>query len=188
MSNSIPLSSLPVGYDFHFAQPEVFEDFDDIYEASGSFSVSSNSGTFRVDVAEDSDLSDDVYTFGVYDSHIGSLLASRLVTINDTSVGDLVEVSFKPSGITTTTSNQTTTTTVRFEPDGDIMSSSSLSESVTNTVGTWLNPTTNLPANASDYEIRATRNYYSGVTTGSCLLYTSPSPRDRTRSRMPSSA
>ena len=167
MSNSIPLSSLPVGYDFHFAQPEVFEDFDDIYEASGSFSVSSNSGTFRVDVAEDSDLSDDVYTFGVYDSHIGSLLASRLVTINDTTVADLVEVSFKPSGITTTTSNQTTTTTVRFEPDGDIMSSSSLSESVTNTVGTWLNPTTNLPANASDYEIRATRNYYSGVTTGS---------------------
>ena len=28
-----------------------------------------------------------------------------------------------------------------------------------------------------------------GTTTGlSCLLYTSPSPRDRTRSRMPSSA
>ena len=25
-------------------------------------------------------------------------------------------------------------------------------------------------------------------TTGTCLLYTSPSPRDRTRSRMPSSA
>ena len=25
-------------------------------------------------------------------------------------------------------------------------------------------------------------------TTGDCLLYTSPSPRDRTRSRMPSSA
>ena len=28
--------------------------------------------------------------------------------------------------------------------------------------------------------------YYQGVNT--CLLYTSPSPRDRTRSRMPSSA
>ena len=27
-----------------------------------------------------------------------------------------------------------------------------------------------------------------GVTDNSCLLYTSPSPRDRTRSRMPSSA
>ena len=26
------------------------------------------------------------------------------------------------------------------------------------------------------------------ATIGSCLLYTSPSPRDRTRSRMPSSA
>ena len=28
----------------------------------------------------------------------------------------------------------------------------------------------------------------SGDFSGSCLLYTSPSPRDRTRSRMPSSA
>ena len=28
----------------------------------------------------------------------------------------------------------------------------------------------------------------SRVTSGPCLLYTSPSPRDRTRSRMPSSA
>ena len=27
-----------------------------------------------------------------------------------------------------------------------------------------------------------------GAVMGSCLLYTSPSPRDRTRSRMPSSA
>ena len=26
------------------------------------------------------------------------------------------------------------------------------------------------------------------ITRGTCLLYTSPSPRDRTRSRMPSSA
>ena len=29
---------------------------------------------------------------------------------------------------------------------------------------------------------------YEGYTDRSCLLYTSPSPRDRTRSRMPSSA
>ena len=29
---------------------------------------------------------------------------------------------------------------------------------------------------------------YQPESTGSCLLYTSPSPRDRTRSRMPSSA
>ena len=28
----------------------------------------------------------------------------------------------------------------------------------------------------------------TGVPAGTCLLYTSPSPRDRTRSRMPSSA
>ena len=28
----------------------------------------------------------------------------------------------------------------------------------------------------------------AGIGKGTCLLYTSPSPRDRTRSRMPSSA
>ena len=33
----------------------------------------------------------------------------------------------------------------------------------------------------------ASRNYFSG-NSGGCLLYTSPSPRDRVRSRMPSSA
>ena len=30
--------------------------------------------------------------------------------------------------------------------------------------------------------------YLMSASSGSCLLYTSPSPRDRTRSRMPSSA
>ena len=29
---------------------------------------------------------------------------------------------------------------------------------------------------------------YNDISNNSCLLYTSPSPRDRTRSRMPSSA
>ena len=168
MSSAIPLSNLPVGYDFHFAQPEIFEDFDSTYKASGTFSVSSNTGTFRVDVEENDDLTDDMYTFGVYDSHVGSLLASRLVNINDTTQVDLVDISNKPSSIVTTTGNQTTTTTVRFEPDGDIKSSLPTNESVTNTVGTWLNPTTNLPTNAGQYRVRATLpNQYSGTLGGS---------------------
>ena len=42
-------------------------------------------------------------------------------------------------------------------------------------------------ANASDYRLKENETTISdGIT--SCLLYTSPSPRDRTRSRMPSSA
>ena len=167
MSNAIPLSSLPVGYDFHFAQPETFDDFSATYEATGTFSVSSNSGTFRVDVEENDDLQDESYTFEVSDSHLGSTLANRLVNINDTTQIDVVQISSKPSGITTTSTSQTVTTTVRFEPDGDIMSSNLFNQSVTNTVGTWLNPTTNLPTDAGDYEIRATRNYYTGVVTGS---------------------
>ena len=32
------------------------------------------------------------------------------------------------------------------------------------------------------------RNYFTWIGQATCLLYTSPSPRDRTRSRMPSSA
>ena len=31
-------------------------------------------------------------------------------------------------------------------------------------------------------------DYYESLYSPTCLLYTSPSPRDRTRSRMPSSA
>ena len=37
-------------------------------------------------------------------------------------------------------------------------------------------------------EIMDTWCYYSGVMGGRCLLYTSPSPRDLSTSRMPSSA
>ena len=36
--------------------------------------------------------------------------------------------------------------------------------------------------------VRATMKRDLSMTNHSCLLYTSPSPRDRTRSRMPSSA
>ena len=40
-----------------------------------------------------------------------------------------------------------------------------------------------------DPPVRKKKRYiYSGRGSRSCLLYTSPSPRDRTRSRMPSSA
>ena len=37
-----------------------------------------------------------------------------------------------------------------------------------------------------DFALQGTRRF--AVVKGGCLLYTSPSPRDRTRSRMPSSA
>ena len=43
--------------------------------------------------------------------------------------------------------------------------------------------------NYEPYElVKFSGNTYCTRTHDSCLLYTSPSPRDRTRSRMPSSA
>ena len=40
----------------------------------------------------------------------------------------------------------------------------------------------------SGYTVGFVDVYLNGVKLAACLLYTSPSPRDRTRSRMPSSA
>ena len=49
------------------------------------------------------------------------------------------------------------------------------------------------PALNANLNVDDTGNTFAGVLAGKfrvyiCLLYTSPSPRDRTRSRMPSSA
>ena len=42
--------------------------------------------------------------------------------------------------------------------------------------------------NAYDTVTRPIQTVLNAVNSGSCLLYTSPSPRDRQKSRMPSSA
>ena len=44
------------------------------------------------------------------------------------------------------------------------------------------------PASGDAIEFKGIQSSGTVVTTTGCLLYTSPSPRDRTRSRMPSSA
>ena len=52
-----------------------------------------------------------------------------------------------------------------------------------------INPCTYMTKEARIYNGEKTASSVSGAgKTDSCLLYTSPSPRDRTRSRMPSSA
>ena len=51
----------------------------------------------------------------------------------------------------------------------------------------WTTITNNLPLSGRALSVSQNGTLYAGVFN-SCLLYTSPSPRDRTRSRMPSSA
>ena len=69
------------------------------------------------------------------------------------------------------------------------------------TSGTESQPASDAQSGISDNESSDTSSRYEiitatemaekmglGISLGNCLLYTSPSPRDRTRSRMPSSA
>ena len=46
----------------------------------------------------------------------------------------------------------------------------------------------NLSVDEQAQEIRRVKRFVSGTVYNPCLLYTSPSPRDRQKSRMPSSA
>lgn len=118
MSSAVPLTNIPSGTTFHFSEVGNFDDFTQGYKATGGFSVSNSTGTFRVDIAEDNDITDESYTFGVYDSHVGSLLASRVITINDTTPGDLVQFSSKPIGVSKTDNTSSVTAEIQFRPDG----------------------------------------------------------------------
>ena len=78
------------------------------------------------------------------------------------------------SFIQTTTDNSTYDDAIKIVNQSDRSHSGSFIFDVTNT---------------STHKARMTTTGASGVMVGdTCLLYTSPSPRDRTRSRMPSSA
>ena len=176
VSNGVQMSSgtistIPIGTRFHFSGVGNFDDFTVGYPATGTVSVASNTGTFRIDVAEDADQTDEPYTIRVYEKYgdIGVPLTSRTISINDTTVGASAEFSSKPSSITTTVAALSVTATVRFQTDGVIKSSAQTVETVQRTIGTWLNPTTDLPADAGDYEVRATLGswYASSFPSGS---------------------
>jgi len=165
MSQFVPLTTIPSGTQFHFSAQGNFDDFQTGWPATGAFTTSSNSGTFEVRVAENSDINDESYTFGVYDSHnasgFGTDLALRTVSINDTTTGALAQFSNKITPIDRTDSTATVTATVELKSNGQIYVSNPIS-SGTYLLGTWLNPTTSLPASAGDYRVRATKTNESG--------------------------
>lgn len=159
------LSTIAAGWKFHYSAAGNFDDFSSSYPATGTFSTSSNSGTFEVRVAENSDINDESYTFGVYDSHnasgFGTDLALKTVSINDTTIGALAQFSNKITPIDRTDSTPTVTATVELKSNGQIYVSNPIT-SGTYLLGTWLNPTTSLPASAGDYRVRATKTNESG--------------------------
>ena len=85
---------------------------------------------------------------------------ARETISSDQNIGGINNVSLETSSL-----DATTTTIFSSSPVSSVLKISKTSETTTTTV-----PQT------------------TTTTTTTCLLYTSPSPRDRTRSRMPSSA
>ena len=71
---------------------------------------------------------------------------------------------------------------------GAITSSTLPSGSIIQVVNTTLNTTATISI-TNQYSNNSSNIYYvTGIDTTICLLYTSPSPRDKRQSRMPSSA
>ena len=162
------LTTIPAGTRFHFSDVGNFDDFSSNYPATGIVTTSSNSGTFRIDVAEDSDLTSEQYSIRVYEK-FGDIiqLASRTITINDTTTGARAEFSNKPTSIRTTTDDISVTVSLRLQTDGVIKSSALTTQNIQRTIGTWLNPTTNLPTNAGNYRVRAALSNWNGSTAPS---------------------
>ena len=122
------LSTIPSGWKFHYSSVGIFDDFSSSYPATGTFSTSSNSGTFRVDTIENNDVTDDSYTFGVYDSHntvgFGTSLALKTVSINDTTTGpQALFSSGMPSTVSRTQAAESVTAEIQFRADGNIYGS-----------------------------------------------------------------
>ena len=159
------LSTIPVGTRFHFSDVGNFDDFTIGNPATGTVTTSANSGTFRIDVAEDSDFTNETYSIRVYEKFGDNAhLASRSFTIEDTTSGAQAEFSNKPLSIRTTTDDISVTVSLRFQTDGIIKSSALTTQNIQRTIGTWLNPTTNLPANAGNYRVRAALSNWNGST------------------------
>jgi len=122
------LSTIPSGWKFHYSSVGIFDDFSSSYPATGTFSTSSNSGTFRVDTIENNDVTDDSYTFGVYDSHntvgFGTSLALKTVSINDITTGAQALFSTgMPSTVSRTQAAESVTAEIQFRADGNIYGS-----------------------------------------------------------------
>ena len=184
-------------------------DYTDVF-----FRLRNSSGTFKNCISfEKSDQSVELYAEGskkfettndginvIGHSELDSVNVAGIITASS-FVGDgsgLTGITASGSGVVVKHDGSTVGTagTINFSTNLDVSAISagivtvtasgggvSLSGSTNNTVATVTG------ANALIGEARLTFDGNTlGIAAGSCLLYTSPSPRDRTRSRMPSSA
>ena len=132
------------------------------------------------------------YSFNVVasDNGTGSLTDTKAVTVTVTNVNEAPTITSGASG--TVTENAATSTVVYTATATDVDAGQTLSYSLIGTdAGSFdIDASTGvvtLKASAN-YESKASYSFNVVATDNGCLLYTSPSPRDRSVSRMPSSA
>jgi hypothetical protein len=104
-----------------FAAPQVFDDFD--VTPAGSFSVSGNSGSFNLQVADNLDTTNDEYTIQVFDSADSRTpVATSSFTVYDATPAITVALptSYSPTDSRSGSSVQTSIAGIRFTDQGAI--------------------------------------------------------------------
>ena len=132
-----------------------------------------------------------------------TIQTSEIIYLRSTSVGGVGIYSGNSQlAVTSGVGIETYADAINFTPnaEGDVLidiNNANTFVAISSPVGSWMfghDGTTTFPSNTihtnNDLTIQASGipDTVTAITYSTCLLYTSPSPRDRTRSRMPSSA
>ena len=154
--------------------------------ADGSYSYVANQTV--TDALDAGDVVYDSFNYTVSDGNGGtdiSILTIRVIGINDapTAVADTDSVD---AGSTVTDTTNSAGTLISDDTDADASSSLYVTKITGN--GNSSDVTYNSTKSSNAATIVGSKGTLTFGSDGSCLLYTSPSPRDKRQSRMPSSA
>lgn len=140
-----------------FAAPQVFDDFD--VTPAGSFSVSSNSGSFNLQIADNLDTTNDEYTIQVFDSADSRTpVATSSFTVYDATPAVTVALptSYSPTDSRSGSTEQVSIAGIRFTDQGAIEAIGNVIPGGTayTEVGTWSSSVA--PSNPGNYTVTAT--------------------------------